>query len=433
MNNSPVSGAQRYNPSLRNLRSLLTIRSAALLTQAGVLAYVCVWHKQQENLAGLATGLIIMVLINLISLLRCRHNRAVTDLEFASQLLVDVIGWAGLMYVSGGANNPFISYLLVPLVIAAAMLPWLYTWLVAGLSMLCYTLLLYQYQPFPLFAPSMSTQTHHMGNVHILGMWFNFFVSAGLITYFVVRMAATLRQAQESASKRREDTLRNEQIMAVATLAAGTAHEFGTPLATLTLLAEEELETAQTHSSSAKNLQLMQSQINHCKAILSRLSQTAQLSSADNREPHEAYSWLEQRVQRWAVRRPAIRYQCQWQGSDTPPRIYVDPTLAQAFENLLDNAANADARQLSVTMTQTPQALRITIVDDGTGIDPQQLANLGKPILQSRKEGLGLGLLLSHATVERYGGRIELSHVDPKGTQAVLSLPLDQLSTANAL
>jgi len=211
-----------------NLRSLLFIRSIALLGQAGVLAYVLFVSRTTENLWPVAASLVVLVTITGLSLWRCTRQWPVTDNEFLAQLLLDVIGWTVLMYFTGGANNPFVSYYIVPLVIAAAVLPWRNTWLVAGASLLAYSALLYYYRPFPLFTPHAHAGHGNNGNVHILGMWFNFLFSAGLITYFVVRMASMLRQQDARAVTQREDRLRDDQIMAVASLAAGTAPQLGT-------------------------------------------------------------------------------------------------------------------------------------------------------------------------------------------------------------
>ena len=99
-----------YNPSLDNLRSLLLIRSIALLGQTGVLAYVLLVSRTTASLWGVTASLALMAVITAASLWRCTRSWPVTDNEFLAQLLIDVVGWTVLMYFSGGANNPFVSY-----------------------------------------------------------------------------------------------------------------------------------------------------------------------------------------------------------------------------------------------------------------------------------------------------------------------------------
>ena len=424
VNTPPDTGASAYNPSLDNLRSLLLIRGIALLGQTGVLAYVLYASRTTEGLWGVTTSLAVLAALTAVSLWRCTRPWPVTDNEFLAQLLVDVLGWTVLMYFSGGANNPFVSYYIVPLVIAAAVLPWRHTWLVAGASLLAYSLLLYYYQPFPLFTPHAQMGHGDGAKVHILGMWFNFLFSAGLITYFVVRMASMLRQQEARAVARREDRLRNDQIMAVASLAAGTAHELGTPLATMTVLVDEMLQDKQLTSQTREDCRLLQQQLAQCKTTLQGLTRTAELTSVQQTRSLPLDTFVAQTVQRWAVRRPGVVCDIQVHATGNPPAIEFDSTLCQALENLLNNAADTGTDRLQVSCGWDQREARIAIRDWGPGIDVDILQDAGKPVIRASRAGLGIGLLLSHATVERYGGRIELLNAGDGGAVATLYLPL---------
>lgn len=415
-----------YNPSLDNLRSLLLIRGIALLGQAGVLAYVLLASRTAESLWGVSSSLVVLVIITALSLWRCTRHWPVTDNEFLAQLLIDVMGWSVLMYFSGGANNPFVSYYIVPLVIAAAVLPWRHTWLVAGASLLAYSTLLYYYQPFPLFTPHAQMGHGDGTNVHILGMWFNFLFSAGLITYFVVRMASMLRQQDARAVAQREDRLRDDQIMAVASLAAGTAHELGTPLATMTVLVDEMLQDDNLGSQAREDCELLQRQLAQCKSTLNGLTRTAELTSVQQTRNQPLPAFVRQIVERWAVRRPGVVYELVAGNEEPGPTIEYDSTLCQAIENLLNNAADTGSERVEITFAWDEREAWIAIRDWGPGIGGKLLRDMGKPIIRASRRGLGIGLLLSHATVERYGGRIELLDASDGGTEARLYLPLDR-------
>jgi len=412
-----------YHSSLDNLRSLLLIRSIALLGQTGVLAYVLFASRTTESLWGVTLSLLALALLTAASLWRCTRAWPVTDGEFLAQLLLDVLGWTALMYFTGGANNPFVSYYIVPLVIAAAVLPWRYTWLVAGASLLAYSLLLYRYRPFPLFTPHAHAGHDSGATVHVLGMWFNFLFSAGLITYFVVRMAATLRQQEARAVKRREERLRNDQIMAVAGLAAGTAHELGTPLSTMTVLLEEMLADPALGARPREDCRLLQQQLAQCKATLASLVRTAELGAASEPIPRPLGEFLRETVARWAVRRPGARYQVEAESGDEAA-IETDSTLGQALENLLNNAADTGTALVEIRYAIRSGEARIAVCDRGPGISAELLQDIGRPVVLASGKGLGIGLLLSHAAVERFGGRIELQNRPGGGTEATLYLPL---------
>ncbi|KZX56792.1 hypothetical protein A3709_03135 [Halioglobus sp. HI00S01] len=416
--------AKPASPSLENLRSLLIIRSIALLGQIGVLCYVLYSSRTTEDLWGMTASLAVLGLFTMATFWRSHQAWPVSDGEFLAQLLIDVGAWTVLMYFTGGANNPFISYYIVPLVISAAVLPWRHTWLVAVASLAAYSLLLYYYRPFPLFTPHAHMGHDSNANVHILGMWFNFLFSAGLITYFVVRMAAQLRQQEARAVAQREDQLRNDQIMAVASLAAGTAHELGTPMSTMTVLLDEMLADDELSGQAREDCELLQAQLQLCRNTLTDLTRTAELKTTTQSQPLPVDAFVAHSVDRWAVRRPNIQYQTRTLVAGKAPQIPFDPTLAQAFENLLNNAADAESERVEVSLSWDASNASIEVRDWGEGISPDLLKDIGKPIIRTSRNGLGIGLLLSHATVERYGGRVELRNAEDTGAIATLTLPL---------
>lgn len=451
-----------YNPSLANLRSLLAIRAIALLGQAGVLGYVLLVSRTTQSLWGMAASLVLLGVITVASLWWSTTAEDIGNRTFFAQLMVDVLGWSALMYYSGGADNPFISYYIVPLVVAAAVLPWRYTWLVAAASVAAYSLLLYYRVPFPLFSPH-AAMGHQQGSVHSLGMWFNFLFSAGLITYFVVRMAAVLREQEADEMRRREDRLRHDQILAVASLAAGTAHELGTPLGTMTLLVDELQQDDTLGDQARDDIALLQQQLLQCRKILAELSNTAELSAAGSRQSREADQLTQICVEHWAARRPRVSCQVEIIGEGPAPKVSYDQTLPQALENLLNNAADTGAERVEVTVTWDAATVSIGVRDDGPGAPATVLARMSAaaaPVPDSvprqvgprqaesgragprqvgpgragpeqsaepgSNSGLGIGLILARATVERHGGYIRLENPPGGGCLATLAIPVQR-------
>src|SRR5690606_13943277 len=241
------------NPSVsptalhHNLQRLLSIRLIVFALQLLALGYAWAILALDLQYGAIVGIFVLLALVNGVLYGRLRGRGTPGEAEFFLHLLVDVLGLSLLLYFTGGANNPFVSYLLVPVTIAAATLSWRYTTALTLCALGCYSLLLFFYKPLPELVPSdahmhaghgmdMSTDP---GNLHVIGMWFNFVVSAVLITYFVVKMAADNQRQEARLRQYREDTLRNEQILAVATMAAGTAHELGTPLGSMAVLLKE--------------------------------------------------------------------------------------------------------------------------------------------------------------------------------------------------
>lgn len=404
-----------------NLQRLALVRAMLVIVESAAIGYGYFGLHAALPYSLLLSVVLLLVGAISFTLWRLRQTWPVTDAEFFAQLLFDVLAHGLLLYASGGATNPFISYFLVPLTIAAAVLPWRYTSALALISVGLYSALLFIFVPLPLFAPAANEMHHHDTtlNPHVFGMWCNFALSAALITYVVVRMANTVREQQRELNLRREQALHNEQLLAVATLAAGTAHELGTPLTTMTVLLDEMRSDDATLNA---DIALLKRQVQSCRATLRRLVNTAEAHRLQQYQTQPAPQFIAEVLDRWQVMRPDAQYH--FHCSDTGPSLHIDEPLRQAIINLLDNGADAGDAPLQITLDHDDAQITLRIRDNGPGLAHDIAEQLGKPFVTGKKHGLGLGLFLSHATIERRGGDIRLYTHPDGGTEAVLHLPI---------
>jgi two-component system, sensor histidine kinase RegB len=411
----------------QNLRRLLIIRWLLLLCLLSGTAFAYWGFALALPYRTICIILLAIVLFNLATWLRLHKSWAVTPLEFFLQILLDILGVTFLFYHAGGASNPFVFYYLVPLSISSATLPWRFTWALALLSAVCYTLLLFYYVPIPGISPLAVSHEHAEEaplNAHILGMWFNFIVSAGLITYFVVKMSNTLKHQQQQLNEYREENLRNEQVLAVATLAAGTAHELGSPLTTMKLLLNEMDHDHGGGPALEKDLAVLKKQVDLCSNTLKDLVRRAESNQAREMTALPMGGYCQRLVDRWLLLRPEVRAEVSLQsvGRDVPVRYHS--TVEQAIINLLNNAADAARDKVCVTFRWSDGSFHVTVVDDGEGIPEHLKQQLGQPFVTTKGKGLGLGVFLSNATIVRYGGSMTLLDNKPCGTQLIIKLPL---------
>lgn len=405
-----------------NLRRLVTIRYLALTGQ--VLALLALTGMSPDMppavpmsmIAGLTS---VLASLNLLAHWRSYRPRPITEPEFFGHLLFDIAGLGTLLYFSGGATNPFISYFLVPISIAAATLPARYVWAVAGLALASYSLLVFFYLPLPMLAP------HHSDgdlNGHLLGMWLNFVISAGLITYFVAKMAAALRQQAQELTARREEQLQDEQLLGIATLAAGAAHELGTPLNTMALLLES-LRTENLPAPAAADVAALDRQLARCRDTLRTLVQAAGILGRE--QPAQPVAdYVRALIESWLVIRPDIDAHIAIDAASPALRAHFHPALAQSLHNLLNNAADASPERLQIDVCWNRQALEFGIRDHGPGVAADLAERLSQPQTSAKPGGLGLGLYLSHSTLNRHGGRVTLSNAEGGGTLTRVWLPL---------
>ena len=428
-----------------NLRRLCWIRAIVLLFMSIAAFYGYLYLAIQSQLFAVALVIASQALITALTYLKLRRNIIVTETEFSAQLTVDVLFIFALAYFTGGATNPFISYFLVPLSIAAATLPKRHVAAIAGLSVGAYSLLLFAYQPLEFFshtghASAATDHQQHLShdvssietttafNPHYLGMWFNFLVSAVLIAWFVSRMAEALRAQENAINQQREQQLYDEQILSIATLAAGTAHELGTPINSLSLLVDEMAsEDAQSDHQQA-DLALMKSQIIQCRSSLKKLVHTAQQTQPGDKAAIHIKALVSACIDHWHPLRPEVVVVNLFADKNIDAVIYCDESLSQALTNLLNNAANASPEFVAVDIQQHSDNIHIIVSNKGEGIPDTILQQFSRQPLHDRRDqnspGLGFGLFLSNASIHRHGGQLSLRNLEQGGAEAVIQLPL---------
>ena len=420
---------QTHLTAQQNLRRLSIIRSVALLGQLLALVFFGTVNPIGLPLVPIAVILSIYSAITAATWLRSTQPVPIVDYEFFTHLLIDIFFFSMLLYFSGGASNPFVSYYLIPLSIAAITLPRRLSILIALAALGCYTVLLNYYVPIAAIAPQASDiHGGHSGsvnestNLHIMGMWANFAISGALITYFISRMAGTLKQQQQKIAEQRETQLRDEQLLAVATLAAGTAHELGTPLNTMKIIIDE---LSHTRQNSAEDLLLLNQQIDTCKSTLKQLLMTAEQSQSSVQPPRLLRDYFSALLSRWQLMRPNINVSINLADKLTQePCATFHLTIEQSIINLLNNAADASPEWIEVSIQWTADRATIDIRDHGPGLDINNIDNLGHAFVTHKDDGLGLGLFLSRATLTRFGGTVSLRNALGGGTHTQISLPL---------
>lgn len=377
-----------------------------------VLTVIVIEHGLGIDLPLLALAAVVggLVLGNLIISLRLRSGRPVSAAELFAQMLFDVAALMALLYCSGGSGNPFVSFFLLPLIVVAVTLPGRFAFAMGAVTLACYSLLLFFHWPLP----------NHSFNLHVLGMWFNFVVSAGLILGIVLRMARRLRERDAALAAVREQVLRDEHIVALGSLAAGAAHDLATPLATMSVLARESELAADGQAELADNMRCLREQIDACKHTLTRLRSY----DFDDRQASTlaADAFLNQTLDDWRRMRPSIAVDCQWQGP--APALQVDTALLQTLTNLINNAADASPSGMQIRGSLAADNLVIDIRDFGPGIAPAVATRAGKVPVTTKDDGHGVGLLLANATIERLGGHVTIRNHPTSGACTRISIPL---------
>lgn len=386
---------------------LLLLGWLRLLT-AGLLLLVCILAETigMKAIQPLLDWPLILgcngIIVALSIFTRLFKHKNITQKHLLLVLLLDIICWSGLVAGSGGSINPAISYLLVLLSIAALSLPGLQAAILTLVTVMLYAVIM-KAQP-------QQMQHHgHMMGWHLWGMWILFMLNAVIMLVVIALLSRALREKDKAIAAYREETVRNEQLVSMGTMAANIAHELGTPLSTMGILLEDiELEEKP----------LLQQQLERCRKALQQLKNTTQkLNEAKTVGSTEL-------LQRWVHECLLLQPQAniEWQ-DELRQALNISPLFEQALLAVLNNAVEAANTQVWVRLYRETEFLLVDIRHDGEKIREELLKMLGQQTVESSKQGLGLGYYLANASIERLGGRLQISNQD-SGVLTRIRFPL---------
>ena len=416
----------------QNLRRLVYIRYIALGAQLLALLVLSRYYNLDLPVETIGALMAFFAIIIAVSHARTYWMRPLQQAEFCGHILVDIVALTGLLYFTGGATNPFVSYYLVPISIAAITLPTVMTWGITTVSLIAYSSLVFFYYPMESLAPQTVQLNHtedftglHGGNLHIIGMWVNFALSAGLITYFVVGMAKALRVQEKQLSSHKEEQMQDEQLLAIASQAASAAHELGTPLNTMKLIIDN-FKDSQLTEAQQQDAATLDQQIQRCRTTLQSLVLAANLTEQSEHSILVS-DYITELLDNWKLLRPDVNPEVTVDAGSPAISSCFHPVIQQSLQNLLNNAADASPQQIEIVISWDRKELFLDIHDHGPGITVEQAEKLGRPISSDKPGGLGIGLFLSHNSLNRHGGRVSLSNIAGGGVLTSVVLPLSQV------
>lgn len=413
--NAPtVESAQRIG-----LEWLVNLRWLAAAGQLVLLAYARYGLDIRLGYGVILTLIAIAASTNAVLEWRLRRALHVWPGLVAAVLVLDTLLLTGMLSQSGGASNPFSVFYLVHVALAATLLSSRWTWLLAATTTICFGSL------FALMAPDPHAHHHGEFNLHLRGMWLSYVLAAGSIGYFMTRVKRSL--AEREAQMESLDALRarSEQVVALSALAAGAAHELGTPLGTIALIAKE-LELATTGTLDPERVRedatLLRSEADRCRAILATMgdhSGDAQLENGAMTPTVQIVREVENALGPARAARLRVHGAHERLAVRTPLRPIV-----QALVNLVVNALDASSGTVDLTIEATPEEITFAVVDHGSGIPPETLARIGEPFFttKARSRGFGLGLFLVRSFAERTHSRLEITSTPGSGTRVELAV-----------
>jgi two-component system sensor histidine kinase RegB len=371
-------------------------------------------------------GLLVLEVVGNVALGAWARRVRVTDAAIAAVMLLDVFVLTVVLDLTGGASNPFSTLYLVNVALAAVLLPPRWSWALMAASLLAFGgLFVHEALVGPSHHVRMLLDHAHVMKAHLHGMWVACALSAIFVVFFVQRVSGALAEREKELQETRAKAATREKLASLATLAAGAAHELGTPLSTIAVVAKELERAAQDGPEHVRaDLRLVREQVARCREILDRMAAHAGETVGEGLARLTAAEWVEASIDGLRERDRIDLEPLAAPGAEIigPPRA-----LGDALRGLLKNALQASppTERVSLRVADERGRVRATVRDRGPGMPPDVLARVGEPFFTTKVpgEGMGLGLFLTRALVEQLGGELHISSRPGVGTEASIELP----------
>ncbi len=344
-----------------------------------------------------------------------------------SLMLLDLTTLTAMLMFSGGAGNPFCFFYFVNLAVGGVMIRPRAAWSLAFVAIVGYTLLLFSAEPiegFGIASPGKLT-------LNSLGLMMAFSACATVVTYFVTRTAGQLKQREQQLLRAQAAQAASHRLEGLTTLAAGAAHELATPLSTIDVIVRElsrHLEDCEKPETVDTDLRLIDAQLEMCRQILQRMRSAA----GDSVTPHWDRTTVRDLIDTTleGIRDPHRVDVIDGSEAVESTSLWVpQEAVAQAVRNLIHNGLDASGELGRVLLEPKliGGSLQLSVIDSGTGMSADVLGRASDPFFTTKEpgRGIGLGLFLTRNVISQLGGELHFRSQLGKGTEAVVTIPLD--------
>jgi two-component system sensor histidine kinase RegB len=415
---------QLHLPRRRNVRldTLLRLRWLAIIGQTTA---VLVVHYVIDFPLPIWACLAVIALSAWLNVaLRVRFSLTQRlDPERAAWLLAfDIAELAVLLFLTGGLQNPFAFLFLAPVLLSATALPPRLTLMLGGFAVLCATILVFLHYPLP-WDPDDPLE---LPWIYLLGVWLSILLALGFIGVYAWQLTEEGRQLAEALAATELVLAHEQSLSQLDGLAAAAAHELGTPLSTISVIATELARSIEPGSPNAEDVKLLREQAQRCRTILGKLTE---LPVGEPFDHVSLPAMIEEVVAPHRNFGVSIEIALP---RDTPPVGARNPAILYGLGNLLENAVDFAQERVEVTGDWTSDDVAVTISDDGPGFAPEIMDRIGEPYVRSSRRrrmnagsettGLGLGFFIAKTLLERSGATLEFENREFPDRGAVVKI-----------
>ncbi|OSJ21799.1 two-component sensor histidine kinase [Bradyrhizobium canariense] len=401
--------ASDFRPAQRHIRldTILRLRWLAVLGQLAAIFIVAQGLEFNVEIVPCVSIIALSAALNLALQTVSNPLQRLEPMQAAGLLALNIVELAGLLFFTGGLQNPFSFLFLAPVLISATALPARFTFGLGVLAVACASVLFFFHLPLPWN----SDDPLVLPPIYLVGVWLSIALAIGVTSLYSFQVTEEARKLADALAATELVLTREQHLTQLDGLAAAAAHELGTPLATIFLISRE-LEKTVKEPNFAADLKTLREQTQRCRDILSKITQLSSTGAPFDRmklselieevvAPHRDFG-VDIKV------RIAVAIVAEPVGSRNPAILY-------GVGNIVENAVDFARTTVEVNAWWNKDTIELVISDDGPGIPPDILNRIGEPYLSRRRSkdeggGLGLGVFIARTLLERTGAKVSFTN-----------------------
>lgn len=405
--------ASNFRHAQRHIRldTILRLRWLAVLGQLAAIFIVAQGLEFNVEIVPCVSIIALSATLNLALQTVANPMQRLEPMQAAGLLALNIVELAGLLFFTGGLQNPFSFLFLAPVLISATALPARFTFGLGVLAVACASILFFFHFPLPWD----SDDPLVLPPIYLVGVWLSIVLAIGVTSLYSFQVTEEARKLADALAATELVLTREQHLTQLDGLAAAAAHELGTPLATIFLISRE-LEKTVKDASFAADLKTLREQTQRCRDILSKITQLSSEGAPFDRmklselieevvAPHRDFG-VDIKV------RIAVAVAAEPVGSRNPAILY-------GVGNIVENAVDFARTSVEVNAWWNKDMIELVISDDGPGIPPDILNRIGEPYLSRRRNlddgagerrGLGLGVFIARTLLERTGAKVSFTN-----------------------
>ncbi|KAB7647607.1 ActS/PrrB/RegB family redox-sensitive histidine kinase [Polymorphobacter fuscus] len=422
MERPSIAASAFDRPGVR-VRTLATLRWIAISGQFATLIVVGLYLRFPLPWPSLLAAVLASAVLNIGLTTLYGRNARLEGRDLVLHLAFDLLQAGVLLLLTGGLSNPFAVLLIVPVTIAATLLPARQMGYLGVFAGVVLVVLWFWAKPLPWAGPPIE-----FPEVYQWGVAVSLALAIGFLAIYLWMVSAEARDRARALVATEAALTRESRMSALGSLAAAAAHELGGPLGTITLVARSLSDALGDDPEFGEDIRLLESEAARSRAILIRIAKRAEA------EDPFAELGLDVLLHEVAHAVTPARVPIRVVAPTPQPLVRRSPELLHGLQNLVANAIRHAGSAVELHAASTMSEVRITVLDDGAGFADNILPQLGEPDLgpsHSGSGGTGLGIFIATTLIERTGGRLAFSNRNNGGAQVDVRWPRSHIEAAH--